>query len=110
MNLCILSGQLVKNAMVRGTEPKALSFTLETRYGGNENGKKERLAHVPCVLFNPDPALEKLLTSQGEGLFAEFEGRISGSPPDANGGRRFNPEVIVRNKTFTVLEPAPVAA
>jgi single-stranded DNA-binding protein len=106
MNVCILSGKVIKNATVRGTEPKTLTFTLETKYGYNENEKKDRLAWVPCVLFNPDSEMEALLTTRGQGLNIELEGRLSGSNPDANGGRKFNTEVIVKSKTLTVLQPA----
>ena len=31
MNVCILSGRVWKNATVKGTEPKTLTFILETR-------------------------------------------------------------------------------
>ena len=103
MNVCILSGKILTNATARGTEPKMLSFTLETKYGCNEKEKKDRVAFVPCVLFNPEPEVETLLTTRGEGLFVELEGRLSGASPDANGGRKFNTEVIVKNGTFTVL-------
>jgi len=109
MNVCILSGRIWKNPTVKGTEPKTLSFLLETKTGLNGADKKERTNFVPCVLFNPDPELEGLLTSQGEGLLVELEGRLSGSAPDASGGRRFNTEVIVRNKSLTIRETAPVA-
>ncbi len=106
MNVCILSGKIVKNALARGSDPKTLTFTLESKYGYNENEKRDRVAFVPCVLFKPEPEVEALLTTQGEGLFVELEGRLSGANPDANGGRKFNTEVIVKNRTFTVL-PSP---
>ena len=105
MNVCILSGRVWKNATVKGTEPRTLTFVLETRHGAFESDKKERAAFVPCVLFNPTPELEALLAQQGEGLTIEFEGRLCSPNPDTNGGRRFNTEVIVRNRTLTVLSP-----
>jgi hypothetical protein len=37
MNVCILSGKALKNAVVKGAEPKTLTFTLESKYGCNEN-------------------------------------------------------------------------
>ena len=107
MNICILSGRIIKNATARGTEPKTLSFILETRYG--VNGDEKRASFVPCILFNPTPEVEALLTTEGEGQFVELEGRVSGSNPDPNTGRRFNTEVIVRNRTLTFTE-APVAS
>jgi hypothetical protein len=105
MNVCILSGRIIKNGTAKGSEPKALSFTLETRYGHNESEGKERITFVPCVLFNPAPEVEALLTTRGEGLLVELEGRISGPNPDTNGNRKFNPEVVVKNRTLTVLPP-----
>ena len=110
MNVCLLSGRVVQNATVKHTEPTTLSFVLETRYGYNESEKKERLAWVPCVLFNPSTDVEQMLTTQGEGLWIELEGRISGPSPEANSSRRFGPEVIVRTKSLTILGPAPAAA
>jgi single-stranded DNA-binding protein len=110
MNICLLCGRIVKNAVLKGTEPKTLSFTLETRYGYNESEKKDRMAFVPCVLFNPLPELAQMLSTQGEGLCVELEGRISGPSPEANGGRKFGTEVIVRNKSLVILDVAPVAA
>jgi hypothetical protein len=35
----------------------------------------------------------------------EFEERLCRPNPDTNGGRRFNTEVIVRNRILTVLSP-----
>lgn len=102
MNVCILSGRVFKNATSKGTEPKTLSFMLETHYGNGEKGK-ERSAFVPCVMFNPEPEIEAALTTQGEGLKLEFEGRISGQSPDANSGRKYGSEVIVRNRTLTIV-------
>ena len=100
MNICILSGRIVQNATARGSEPRTLAFTVETRYSTNGEEKKERSAYVPCVLFNPTPEVEALLTTEGEGQWVELEGRISGSSPDSNSGRRFNTEVIVRNRSL----------
>jgi hypothetical protein len=48
--------------------------------------------------------VQGLLTAEGEGQIVEFEGRVSGSNPDPNTGRRFNTEVIVRNRTLTFTE------
>ncbi len=109
MNVCSLSGRVLKNATSKGSEPKTLSFMLETRYGNGEKGQKERSAFVPCVMFNPDPEIESILTTKGEGLYLELEGRISGQSPDANGGRKFGSEVIVRNRTLTILSSASEA-
>lgn len=110
MNICIITGRVQKNAVARGSEPRALSFTVETRQGNGDSEKKERLAYVPCVLFNPSPEVETLLTTQGEGLVVELEGRVSGPNAEPNNSRRFSTEVIVRNKTLLIHEAAAVAA
>ena len=101
MNIAIVSGRLVKNAVVRGTETKVLAFTLETK---STDGEKERSTFVPCTLFNPSAKMQTLLTQQGEGVLVELEGRISGPNPDAE--KKFGTEVIVWNRSLTILEPA----
>ena len=102
MNLCILSGRLVSNATVRGKEPKALSFVVETINESNGGVKKDM---VSCVLFKPAPELEEQLTSEGHGLYVELEGRVSSSSLKTNGEKRFNSDVIVRNWTFHAVNP-----
>ena len=103
MNLCILSGRLVKNATVKTSkELKVLSFVVETVNTFNGNEKKDL---VSCVCFKPDPELENQLTKAGEGLYVELEGRVSSSSLKTNGEKRFNTDVIVRNRTFAVVNP-----
>ena len=106
MNICILSGRIVKNATIRGADPKALSFVVETVNASNGNERKDL---VGCVLFNPTPELEAQLTKKGNGLYAELEGRVSSSSLKTNGEKRYNSDVIVRNWTFCIVktnEPA----
>jgi hypothetical protein len=100
MNICTLSGRIVKNATVRGTEPKALSFVIETVTVYNGDEKKDL---VNCVLFNPSNRLETQLTKNGENLFVELEGRVSSSSLKTNGERRFNTDVIVRHWTLMIV-------
>lgn len=95
MNLCVLAGRIVRNTSVKGTDRKILRFTVETRDGHDEGETKERINQVPCVLFNPTSELEKLLTSQGEGLCVELQGRVG----SWNGGS--NVEVVVFNRSLT---------
>lgn len=102
MNLCILSGRIVKNATVRGEKPKALSFVVETVNHSNGEVRKDQVA---CCLFNPSEELEQDLTQGGEGLYVELEGRVSSSSLKTNGEKRYNSDVIVRNWTFTVVQP-----
>ena len=101
MNLCILSGRIVKNATAKNSkELRVLSFVVETVNIFNGNEKKDL---VSCVCFNPDPELENQLTKDGEGLYVELEGRVSSSSMKTNGEKRFNTDVIVRNRTFVVV-------
>jgi single-stranded DNA-binding protein len=101
MNTCILTGRLVKNASVKTSkELKVMSFVVETINSFNGNEKRDQ---VSCVMFNPEPELENQLTKAGEGLYVEFEGRVSSSSLKANGERRYNTDVIARNRTFNVV-------
>ncbi len=104
MNVSNLSGKLARNAIVGGTGDKVLLFTLATKYGFNTIEKKDRTAYVPCVLFNPAPELELLLSQKGKGVYIECEGRVSSSSYEVDGERKFKTEVIVRNGTLSVVQ------
>jgi single-strand DNA-binding protein len=104
MNICALGGRLVRNAVLRGTDKRVLLFTLETRNGRDEEDQKERINFVPCALFNPSIELERKLVNEGKGLFVELEGRIGSSSYEANGEKKFNTEVIVFNRSVTLLQ------
>ena len=99
MNLCVIAGRIVHNASVKGTDRKILRFTVETRDGHDEGETKERVNQVPCVLFNPSPELELTLTSQGEGLRVELQGRIASWNGESNG--RPSVEVVAFNRSLT---------
>ena len=101
MNLCVLSGHLVRDAVVKGTDKKVLLFTLAAQHGSEENGQKERVSHVPCVVFHPSPELEQALK---KGASVELEGRISTSSYEANGERRFVTEVVGFNRSLSVTQ------
>ena len=101
MNLCVLSGSLVRDAVVKGTDKKVLLFTLAAKHGSEENGQKERVSHVPCVVFNPSPELEQALK---QGAHVELEGRISTSSYEAHGERRFVTEVVAFNRSLAVTQ------
>ena len=102
MNLCVLAGRIVRNASVKGTDRKILRFTVETRDGHDEGEVKERVNQVPCVLFGPSPELEQMLSSSGEGLRVELQGRIASWNDEAN--RRSNVEVVVFNRSLTFVK------
>ena len=99
MNLCVVAGRIIRKASVKGTDRKVLRFTVETRDGHDEGELKERVNQVPCVLFNPTPELEQTLTSGGEGLRVELQGRVASWNCESNG--RPNVEVVVFNRSLT---------
>jgi hypothetical protein len=100
VNICVLSGEVVANAIVRGKDKKVLVFTVATKNG---NGDAEiNVSHVPCVVFSPSDELQHLLTTQGQGLIVELQGRVNASRFDANGEPRANAEVVVYSKSLRV--------
>ena len=101
MNICIIGGRIVGNATVKGVDRKVLRFTVETREGHEDSDNKEKINHVPCVLFGPTPELEQKLISKGEGLKVEFQGRVA-SWGENNG--RSGVEVMVFNRTVTFAQ------
>jgi single-stranded DNA-binding protein len=102
MNICAIAGRLARNAVVKGTEKKVLMFTVETRSGGEDGDKNERVCFVPCIVFNPSPELERQLVTDGKGLHVELEGRINSSSYEVNGERKFQTEVVVFNRSITI--------
>jgi single-stranded DNA-binding protein len=98
MNICIIGGRIVRNATVKGTDRKVLRFTIETRDGHEDGENKERVNHVPCVLFNPTTDLEQTLVSAGESLKVELQGRVA-SWGENNG--KSGAEVVVFNRSLT---------
>ena len=96
MITCQGTGTLVRNAVVNGTQDKALVFTMMATYGEHPETKKEFVAYVPCVIFNPAEALQELLTSNGKGLHIEFDGGIvKQTSYEAQGERKFKTEVHI---------------
>ena len=104
MNLCVLSGELARDPVVKGNDKKLVLFTVVTKTNGEDTGQKERTAHVPCVVFNPSLELEQRLTSAGKGTHVELEGRISTSSFEANGERRYVTEVVAFNRSLVLSQ------
>ena len=104
MNICAISGRLVRNAVVKGSDRKVLLFTVATQLGNDDNGQKERLTHVPCVVFGPSEELERALVENGQGTHIELEGRINTSSYESNGERKFTTEVAVFNRSITLIK------
>jgi hypothetical protein len=101
MNICVISGEIQNNAMVRGQKTKALVFTVATKQSVNGEAEGDALvSHVPCVIFNPTAETEQLLTTEGKGLKVEFQGRVNASRYDAREEPRSNADVVIYSKTM----------
>jgi len=106
MNTVILAGELVDNALLRGTKVKALIFTVQTKTGLKDSEGKEQTTCVPAVMFNPGESLGQRLVEQGKGQFVLFQGRVEGTRFDQrNGQEHYNAEVVVYNKSFILAIP-----
>lgn len=103
MNRFIGSGTLPRAAKVNGTEKKAVKFTLAACYGHNPTTKRDLIAYVPCVVFEPAPDIEKLLTQDWRGTFFEVEGHVTTSKFEANGETKYSTEVVVNRGGVRLL-------
>jgi hypothetical protein len=101
MNICVISGELVNNALVRGKDRKVLVFTVATKNGNSD--ADAGISHVPCVVFSPSEELQQLLTTRGRGLVVELQGRVNASRFDASVEPRANAEVVVYSKSLKIL-------
>ncbi len=104
MNVAAIAGRLVRNAVLKGNDRKVLLFTVATQLAHDDNGQKERVAHVPCVVFGPSEDLERSLVQSGQGTHIELEGRIVTSSYESNGERKFTTEVVAFNRSITLLK------
>jgi hypothetical protein len=100
MNICVISGEVVNNALVRGKDRQVLVFTVATKQVNGDAAVA--ISHVPCVVFNASPELQHLLTTQGQGLIVELQGRVNASRFDANAEPHANAEVVVYSKSLRV--------
>lgn len=99
-------GRLARNAVLNGSEKKALKFTLATNYGYNEKTEKERVAFVPCVVFQPAEDIAKTLTENGKGVLVAVDGRVVTSKFESKGEMKYSTEVAVDRKGIRVLSKA----
>jgi len=104
MNTYIGSGRLVRNAVLTGNDKtKALNFTIAAKYGYDGENEKERVAFVPCVIFNPTEKLAQLFVEQGKGMFVEFQGRIASSSFESKGTTKYVTEIVVDPRTLNLI-------
>ena len=103
MNIFVGSGRLVRNAVVNGTENKAMKFTIAAGSGYNSRAKKAKVEFVPCVLFNPPQQLEVFLTQEGKGVLVEIQGRVCTSKFEVKGEVKYSTQVIVDKGNFNIV-------
>ncbi|MFQ6003331.1 MAG: single-stranded DNA-binding protein [Candidatus Zixiibacteriota bacterium] len=104
MNKFVGKGRIVKNAVVSGVKNKALSFTVATKVGYDDEIKKDRYAFVPCVLFNPKEETVEELTEDGAGLEVEFAGFVRASSYKKGEDTKWQTEVVINPETFNIIE------
>lgn len=98
MNNFTGSGKLARNAVVKGDGKKVLLFTVAC-----SNDFSKRVDFIPCTIFNPDKEVAEILTARGKGLEVEFEGYVSTSKVEQNGGVKYFTRVVVHADSLTVL-------
>ena len=103
MNVFNGAGRLTANAVVNGTDRKALKFSLAARYGYNSKESKELVEFVPCVMFEPSENQEKFLAEEGKGVFVEFQGRVSTSKYEVDGQTKYSTQVVVDKRSFHIV-------
>ena len=94
MNIVVLTGRLVRNAIVHGKERQALKFTLACDSGYNAQSQKPHTDFVPCTVFGAPDKLRDLLANEGKGKAVEIQGRITTGSFEHNGTPRYVTEVI----------------
>ena len=96
-------GRLARNAVLNGSEKKALKFTLATNYGRNAKTGKDRVAFVPCVCFGASEDIVSLLTQEGKGVLVSVEGRVVNSKFESKGETKYSTEVVVEKTSLKCL-------
>jgi hypothetical protein len=106
MNICVVSGELVNDGVVRGKDRNVLVFTVATK---TQSGDSETtVSHVPCIIFNPPAELQQLLTTRGKDLAVEFQGKVNASRFDPSAEPHANGEVVVYTKTLRIGEAGTI--
>lgn len=103
MNEASITGRLTANAVVNGTDRKALKFSIAARYGYSKKDEKELVEFVPCVMFEPSENQEKFLTQEGKGVYVELQGRVSTSRYEVEGQTKYSTQVVVDKRSFHIV-------
>ena len=102
MNVVILSGQIAANGTVRGQRARVLAFVVNVKHPANGEDD-ETITPIPVVIFNPAESVAKMITTEGKGLFVEFQGRINISRYEHDDRPRSSLEIIGYNKTLLLF-------
>lgn len=102
MNHCVLSGKLLRNAVVHGADNRALKFQLSTPCKLGPERNREGFCIVPCVLFQPSEDVERLFTSEGKNLQVDLTGHISRFSFEVEGRQRYATEVVVDPRSLMI--------
>lgn len=105
MNVCSLSGRLMRPAVVF-SEGKILKFILVTTQRTPGQPEQLRTAYVPCVIFEPPKDVETaLLSSSSTKASFEMAGKIVRNAFEgASGERRYSTEVVIDPSTVLAVK------
>lgn len=103
MNICTISGKIVKGPFVVG-DGKVYKFTIATRYRFNADKSKEGISYVPCTIFRPSEELKEILSSNEE-IHCQGVGRVSRSSyENKEGARVYSTEVILDPRSVKIRQ------
>ena len=94
-------GTLPRDGVLNGTEKKVLRFTLATVIGRSKKTNKDRLAFVPCVVFNPAEVIVNMLAENTKGKLISLEGLVNTSKFKGKDGQtKYSTEVVVNQPSI----------
>jgi len=103
MNMFIGTGRLTQNASVNQNGKRTLFFTLAAKSGYDREAHQARTQFVPCVLFSPTEKLSAFLSTRGQGILVEFQGRIETSKVEVDGKPNYRTNVVVDSRTLVIV-------
>ena len=103
MNVSVVTGRILRNAVLNGVEHKALKFIVVATSKSEGNDSREFNSQVPCVLFNPSEDFAQFMISEGKNRNVELTGKIVRFRYDVEGQRRYATEVVVDQKSLRII-------
>ena len=100
MNMHIVVGEVVRNARASGKE-KALEFTIATKKEIRKNEEtKTYTDYIQAIMFDPNPELVELLTTEGVGKLLGFYGRVHEFIYESSSKKVYRSKTIVQPGTL----------